>query len=88
VAEILERSLPDGDIELGAFVIGGSGKFEYTWGRWSPDSIFEEGVLDLGSSDRVTLEGGAHHVVLNVRDRLTEAVVRLEKVVIAGTVST
>lgn len=79
-AEIWERTTGT-QVEVLAVVTGGSGNYEYQWGSWSTDSIFSEGVKTLETSPTVSLDPGVHNIILQVKDKLTEAVVQTEKVV-------
>lgn len=97
VAEIWQRSAGD-DIEVAAQVRGGSGDFTYRWATWSTNETLDLGSDDeaddgieptgvpsptmLASGATASFPRGAGSVLLDVRDRVTGAIVRAEQIVI------
>jgi hypothetical protein len=79
--EILHRSEAEGMLVTAA-VTGGSGKFEYEWGCWTPVHFFEGGVRSIGTSASARLERGIFNVLLHVRDTVTGAVACTERTIV------
>jgi hypothetical protein len=82
-AEIWQRNSGE-QLEVLAVVDGGSGNYEYEWGYWLHDSVFDDGIQLMGNSQTASLDRGVYNVLLFVRDKLTGAVAQTEKVVFSG----
>jgi hypothetical protein len=81
--EIWQRPAEDG-IELLAVPVGGSGKNEYRWTYWTHDSLFVDGLQDLGTSQTAQLGAGVFNVLVQARDTITRAIAQGEQVVFTG----
>jgi hypothetical protein len=82
IVNIEQDASPNG-ITLQAIVTGGSRNYNYRWARFSPISVWNDGMQDLGSSDQVRVDAGVHNIILLVEDKLTGAQVQTESMVYA-----
>jgi hypothetical protein len=70
----------DNGMTLSADVSGGSKNYRYSWARWSPDSVAEEGVIVFGDGANAEIGPGVHNVVLRLEDTESLVVVQVESV--------
>jgi hypothetical protein len=64
------KSINDSAIRCAAWVLGGSGDYDFQWYGWRPDRIFtEEGVHDFGRLPTVDMPIAVWNLILVVTDR-------------------
>jgi hypothetical protein len=74
----INQSPSDNGMSLTADVSGGFKNYKYRWADWKPDSLAEEGLIDLGDGETVEIGPGVHNVVLCLEDALSGVVVQVE----------
>jgi hypothetical protein len=77
IAEIADVSTAQ-EIGIAAVVDGGSGQYGYRWAVWNYTNL-AEGMVDVGSEDRIVLDPGCYNVVLRVTDTMTGMVIYVER---------
>ena len=63
------KELTQTGVKCSAYVFAGSGKYEFQWYGWRPDTIFvEDGVNDFGTSPMIEIPMGVWNMILIVHD--------------------
>jgi hypothetical protein len=82
------KALILGEIQLSAFVLGGSGNYQFEWYGWQPDNIFiSQGLVHFGFSLVANTPLGVWNVILIVRDVQLGIVSEYQEMVYSSTLT-
>jgi hypothetical protein len=77
IAELADDSTGD-TARIAAVVNGGSGQYAYRWAAWDQTNL-AEGMVDMGTEDRIELDPGCYNVVVRITDTTTGMAIYVER---------
>jgi len=83
VIDLFQENLNTG-ANLYPVVKGGSGSYDFHWGKWQIDTVSDEGIKYLGRQNAISVDTGVYNVILDIEDTGTGQVKRFEKMIFAN----
>lgn len=77
VVQLFQRRNPSGDTDVSALVVGGSGKYRFSWATWDPGNL-DGGIEAVGDDIQIKVSAGTRQVALVVEDEVTGVVKQVE----------